>query len=87
MAGRVRLALGFYNTGDWNVRERGEVKMFNEEKGYGFIALDSDEKDIFFHCKQFIRQTRLPCKGDILEFEVAPGRDGRLAAKGIEFVG
>jgi CspA family cold shock protein len=68
------------------VRERGEVKMFNEERGFGFIAPDSGEADIFFHVRGFIRQTRLPCKGDVLEYEVAPGRDGRMAARALESI-
>ena len=29
----------------------GKVKMFNKEKGYGFIKLE-DGKDVFFHYSQ-----------------------------------
>jgi cold shock CspA family protein len=68
------------------MRERGEVKMFNEERGFGFIAPDSGQKDVFFHVRGFIRQTRVPCRGDIVEFEVAEGRDGRIQARAVEFI-
>lgn len=30
---------------------QGKVKMFNQEKGYGFISLE-DGKDVFFHYSQ-----------------------------------
>lgn len=30
-------------------RERGTIKWFNGEKGFGFIARDSGEKDVFVH--------------------------------------
>ena len=29
--------------------ETGTVKFFNPKKGYGFIAIDDSDKDIFFH--------------------------------------
>jgi cold shock CspA family protein len=82
----VPLALGFFSERRLDVRERGEVVHFNEEKGYGFVRPDSGEKDIFFHCNAFTRQTRLPCQGDVLEFEIGLGRDGRMAARAIELV-
>ena len=32
---------------------QGKVKMFNKEKGYGFIKL-SDGRDVFFHYSQLV---------------------------------
>ena len=33
---------------------RGKVKMFNREKGYGFITTGENTKDIFFHYSEIV---------------------------------
>lgn len=33
----------------------GKIKMFNQEKGYGFIKLE-DGKDVFFHYSQLVME-------------------------------
>ena len=32
---------------------QGKVKMFNKDKGYGFIVIDGD-KDVFFHYSEIV---------------------------------
>ena len=39
------------------VELRGKVKWFNAVKGYGFLALDSDNSDAFLHVTT-LRQVR-----------------------------
>ncbi len=34
---------------------QGKVKMFNQEKGYGFITSE-DGKDVFFHYSQLVME-------------------------------
>ena len=49
--------------------ETGTVKFFNPKKGYGFIAIEGSEKDIFLH------KTRIPLgvtinNGDKVSYEI-----------------
>ena len=39
----------------YRIRMKGKVKMFNQEKGYGFITKE-DGKDVFFHYSQLMME-------------------------------
>jgi len=61
-------------------RELGVVKWFNGEKGYGFIARDSGEKDVFVHFTAINAEGfRTLREGQRVEFEVAQGQKGPQA--------
>lgn len=61
-------------------RELGVVKWFNGEKGYGFIARDSGEKDVFVHFSAITAEGfRTLREGQRVEFEVAEGEKGPQA--------
>jgi len=66
----------------------GTVKMFNAEKGWGFlVSAESQQdwgKDIFVHSKEFAGI--LPRVGNVCEFSVMPGQDGRPEAYGVTAV-
>ena len=60
----------------------GTVKWFNTTKGYGFIEPEDGGKDVFVHISavegaglQGLRE------GQKVEFEIAPGSDGRTSAE------
>lgn len=65
---------------------RGSVAWFNMQKGYGFVTPDSGA-DVFIHIREMESCGIGGLKpGDVVEFDVAPGRNGRTCAKKIKFV-
>ncbi len=58
---------------------QGTVKWFNNEKGYGFIAVD-DGQDVFVHYSAIESEGyRSLDEGQRVEFEVAQGPKGPQA--------
>jgi len=51
----------------------GTVKFFNDEKGYGFIKDNDDEKEYFVHVSGLIDEVR---ENDTVTFELQEGRKG-----------
>lgn len=62
-------------------RLTGIVKFFNNEKGFGFIAPDNGQRDIFVHYSS-IQSTgfRSLNEGDRVEFTLADSDKGPRAA-------
>ena len=63
------------------MRENGFVKMFDIQRGFGFIRR-SGALDCFFHVNQVGDGIAIESieVGAAVEFEVIPGRDGRSHA-------
>lgn len=51
----------------------GQIKNYNQERGFGFISLGEGERDVFFHIKDFPKGI-IPQIGEQLTFEVV--KDG-----------
>ena len=56
---------------------KGKVKMFNSERGFGFITGD-DGKDVYFHSSS-VESGAVLAVGDSVEFEVEAGERGPRA--------
>lgn len=59
--------------------ERGTVKWFDKEKGYGFITT-TNGKEYFVHKSKVIDLGNGLDQGQMVEFEIAEGRKGPEAA-------
>ncbi|MDX2027917.1 MAG: cold shock domain-containing protein [Alphaproteobacteria bacterium] len=60
---------------------RGTVKWFNAVKGYGFVAPEGASKDVFVHISEVQKAGLQGLKeGDIVEFDMSMGKNGREAA-------
>ena len=57
----------------------GKIKNFNVERGFGFVKPDDGGSELFVHISK-IEDLAAPEPGSRVMYDVAPGRDGRMAA-------
>lgn len=62
--------------------EKGTIARLVADRGFGFIAREGVEKDLFFHSNELdgVEFTELK-EGDAVQFEVADGPKGPNAVK------
>ena len=59
---------------------KGTIKTLVRDRGFGFIAREGEEKDLFFHSKELVGVTYDELKvGDAVTFEVVQGEKGPAA--------
>ncbi|HRI24006.1 MAG TPA: cold shock domain-containing protein [Ferruginibacter sp.] len=56
--------------------QKGTVKFFNTEKGFGFIKHDDSNKETFVHVSGLINDIK---EGDSVEFDLKEGKKGMNA--------
>lgn len=59
---------------------KGLLKAWNDEKGFGFIKSDTQAHDTFIHISALKHMSRKPKVGDTIYFEVATQPDGKSKA-------
>ncbi|ODN54722.1 hypothetical protein A9Z54_07095 [Acinetobacter sp. 51m] len=48
--------------------QEGKIKTYNEDRGFGFIQIEGQSKDLFFHVKDFPNKNVPPRIGEKLKF-------------------
>ncbi len=67
--------------------ETGTVKWFNPEKGYGFISREGGD-DLFVHFSEIqMDGYKTLDEGQLVEFEVTTGQNGKLQASNVRKIG
>ncbi|MGE8558116.1 MAG: cold shock domain-containing protein [Acinetobacter sp.] len=60
----------------------GTIKSYNTERGFGFIDVNGEKKDLFFHIKDFPNKNIEPKIGENLKFRIVED-NGKLKADNI----
>lgn len=62
--------------------EQGTIASLVSERGFGFIAREGADKDLFFHSNELVGvEFNELKKGDAVQFEIAEGPKGLSAVK------
>lgn len=61
-------------------RVEGTLESWNDDRGYGFIALPHGGKSVFAHIRSFEGLSQRPRVGQVFSFELHALDDGRLRA-------
>ena len=69
------------------MRLKGKVIKWQNDKGFGFIEPINGMPDLFFHENFLLNQSRRPVVGDEVSFEIATNLEKKQRAKRILFRG
>jgi CspA family cold shock protein len=62
-------------------KQKGTIKFFNTQKGFGFITPDNGGKEIFVHASNIIGDAKSIREGQKVEFIEGQGRKGPEATQ------
>jgi len=66
------------------MRTHGTLVKWNDDRGFGFVALPQSHEEVFVHISAFPRDGVRPRVGEVVSFEVRTGSDGRKKAEAVE---
>jgi len=60
--------------------QKGVLKTWKDDRGFGFIQPDNGDKDIFVHISALKGMARRPVRGDVLYYQVSHDAGGKFKA-------
>lgn len=66
------------------MRTHGTLVKWNDERGFGFIAVASGNEEVFVHLLAFPRDGQRPQVGELVSFEIQWGADGKRKAQHVQ---
>tara|TARA_B100001996_G_scaffold241465_1_gene186755 strand:- start:229 stop:459 length:231 start_codon:yes stop_codon:yes gene_type:complete len=67
-------------------KEEGVIKMYDADKGFGFIKPDSGEPDVFMHVSQATDKEATFSQGQTVRYLLTDGKNDRKSATEIEIL-
>lgn len=67
------------------MRYTGTLKIWNDERGFGFLEPTQGGPEIFVHIKAFPLSTSRPFVGQVLTYEIETSPDGKKKARAVQF--
>lgn len=68
------------------MRLQGKITRWNDQRGFGFVTQNGDDKAVFVHISAFDDQQRRPQQGDIVSYELHADQQHRQRADNVRFV-
>ncbi len=59
---------------------KGVLKTWKEDRGFGFISPENGGRDLFIHISALGEPSRRPVPGDVIHYQIARDRHGKLRA-------
>jgi uncharacterized membrane protein YsdA (DUF1294 family)/cold shock CspA family protein len=63
------------------MRTKGKIKLWNDDKGFGFIRPNEGGKEVFLHISAFKNRQRRPEMGQIVTYALSTDAQGRPRAQ------
>ena len=68
------------------MRQNATVKLWNRDRGFGFLRSTGNDKEYFVHCSALQLNRDYLEPNEQVTFEVATGDDGRIHATDVRLV-